>query len=340
MNLNDDFDPARAAASSAANRDDGPELPPLSAEDEARVRAALASLAAAADAGAAGAAGDEFRAALRARFVAGTIEAPKDAVASAATEDTRAASAMRVPVAARRPRVLRPWAAALAAAALLAIVVFAWLPRPEPTRAPAWIVIAATADSTADGASSLSIDGREVALAALATTTLAPGARVDLPAGVSIELRLAGTLGLETAPGTAFTVPTAGATRRATVDHGEVRYVTGPAFAGTRLTVESPEARVEVTGTTFVIISAPQMTCVCVGEGTVHVASRGGGGAAADSTGGPTATHDIAAGKRREFYADGTMSGELPVHAHEAMKLGMLKDRMGAALATPTTPGR
>ncbi len=313
MSLNDEFDP---------------ELPPLSAEDEARLRAELAALGAPGDAGDSGAASarEGFRAELRARFVAGTIEAPVEA----------SAAAPRVPVAARRPRVLRPWAAGLAAAALLAIVVFAWLPRPDSAQAPAWTVIAATADSTAAAGAMARIDGRDIALAALPTTTIAPGARVELPAGVAMELRLAGTLALETAPGTAFTVPTAGDSRRASVEHGEVRYVTGPSFAGTHLTVDSPEARVEVTGTTFVVIAAPQMTCVCVGEGTVHVTARGN--ASADSVGGTAMVNDITAGHRRELYPDGTMSNELPVHVHEAMKMQMLRDRMREAPATPGEP--
>ncbi len=307
MNVNDDFDP---------------DLPLLSAEDEARLRAELAALGTTGDAGAVGAARDAFRAGLRERFVAGTMEA--------------LVSAPRVPVAARRPRVLRPWAAGLAAAALLAIAVFAWLPRPESPRAPAWTVIAATADSTAAAGAVALIDGREIALAALPTTTVAPGARVELPAGVAMELRLAGTLLLETAPGTWFTVPTAGVASRASVDHGEVRFATGPAFAGTRLTVESPEAIVEVTGTAFVVIAEPHMTCVCVGEGTVHVTSRGG--ASADSARGPTTGHDIAAGHRREIYPDGTMSDELDVHANEAMKLGRLKAEMGGAPGATAKP--
>ncbi len=304
MSLNDEFDP---------------DLPTLSAEEEARLGAELASLGAPGDAGDAGGASarEAFRAELRARFVAGTIEGPVE---------TPVASAARVPIAARRPRVLRPWAAGLAAAALLAIVVFTWLPRPDSTPGPAWTVIAATADSTAAPGAMARIDGRDIALTALPTTTIAPGARVELPAGVTMELQLAGTLALETAPGTAFTVPTAGDTRRASVEHGEVRYVTGPSFAGTSMTVESPEAHVEVTGTTFVVIAAPSMTCVCVGEGTVHVTARGN--ASADSVGGTALENDITAGHRRELYPDGTMSNELTVHAHEAMKMQMLRDRM------------
>jgi len=316
VNVNDELDPPDPAA--------GPDLPPLSAEEEARLRAALAALGTSDVAAGRTAAGDaaagataearrEFRTALRRHFVAGTIAAP----------------------AAARPRVLRPWAAALAAAALLAVVVIVWLPRPENARVSAWTVVAATADSTTSGSSArapmIRVDGREVALATLGAgaATLPPGARVELPEGVAVELRLGVAIALETAPGTAFTLPTGGRQRLATIEHGEVRYVTGPAFAGTRLVVESPEARVEVTGTTFVVIAEPRMTCVCVGEGRVHVAARG------DTARTQVATHDVPAGRRREIYADGTMSGELPVHAHEAMKLGMLRDRLGAALRTP-----
>ena len=306
MNVNDEFDPARAG-------DDGPDLPPLSAEDEARVRAALAGLGPA-DLSAR----EAFRASLRARFVDGSITAPVSAPVGA----------VPAPIAPRRPRVIRPWAAALAAAALLAVAVFAWMPWParEAAPVPAWTVIAMTADSTAGSTPIVEIDGRALALAALSASTVAPGARIALPPGVAIELHFTGELALETAPGTTFTVPTAGPRRVATVDHGEVRYVTGPRFAGTRLTVESPEARVEVTGTAFVVIAAPQMTCVCVGEGAVRVAARG---AVADST--AASSQSIAAGSRREIYADGTMSEELTVHAHEAELLAGLRARMAAA---------
>jgi len=284
---------------------DDPALPPLSAEEEARVRAALAALTPADPA-----AREAFRTALRARFVDGSITAPVEAPATS----------VRPPVAARRPRVLRPWTAALAAAALLAVAVFAWLPGPAPKRAPAWTLVTISADSTAGAAPIVQVDERAVAFTALPGTPLAPGARVALPPGVAVELRLGDVLALATAPGTAFTLPSDGPARRASIAHGEVRYVTGPAFAGTRLAVDSPQAHVEVTGTAFVVIAAPAMTCVCVGEGTVHVRAAGDSAAA----------HDIAAGSRREIYPDGTMSEELAVHPHEASSLRGMKRRMSA----------
>jgi len=293
----------------AAYRDDGPDLPPLAAEEEARLRT-LIELTGRSDAEAPPDPG--FRRSLRERFVMGSLDEPAPVTTPA----------FRPVVVARPPRVIQPWVAGLAAAALLAVAVFAWLPGPAPKKAPAgWTVVAATVDSTVSGETTVRIDGRDLLLATLQAggTPIAPGARVELPAGVGLELVRGDVLRVATTPGAVFTLPTADSADVAT---GEMRFVTGPGFAGTRLAVTSPQARIEVTGTSFVVIAAPAMTCVCVGEGTVRVSARDGSGATM-----------IPAGHRREIYDDGTMSEELVVHGHEAAALEAMRAAMEGAVS-------
>jgi ferric-dicitrate binding protein FerR (iron transport regulator) len=87
---------------------------------------------------------------------------------------------------------------------------------------------------------------------------------------------------MQVAPGTDLTLPASagrwfGRATRASVANGEVRITTGTGFHGARLAVETPEAMVQVTGTTLAVICEPTGTCVCVLEGSVRVAAQAGG---------------------------------------------------------------
>jgi len=95
-----------------------------------------------------------------------------------------------------------------------------------------------------------------------------------------------------------------------------VRAVTGPAFHGARLAVETPEARVEVTGTTLAIICEPTGTCVCVLDGRVRVGTRGGAGMA-----------DVSAGRRRYVFSDGRPDESAAMRPNEHVALGEFRAR-------------
>jgi ferric-dicitrate binding protein FerR (iron transport regulator) len=72
-----------------------------------------------------------------------------------------------------------------------------------------------------------------------------------------------------------------------------MRVTTGASFKGARLSLVTPEAAIEVTGTTLAVICEPTGTCVCVHEGVVRVGPRGGDMLA------------VPAGRRRYIFNDG-----------------------------------
>jgi hypothetical protein len=134
------------------------------------------------------------------------------------------------------------------------------------------------------GAGEVVVDGVPVSISDMngLERRLKHGARLRLPNEGQIELAIPGQVALQVAPGTDDTRPAAagrwfGRGTRASVAHGEVRITTGKAFYGARLAVETPEAMVQVTGTTLAVICEPTGTCVCVLEGSVRVAAQAGG---------------------------------------------------------------
>jgi hypothetical protein len=126
-----------------------------------------------------------------------------------------------------------------------------------------------------------------------------PGARLQVPEGAEINLMAGKTLAMLVTAGTDMTVPSAPARwfdRQSDVRirHGILRFATGPAFHGASLTVHTPEARAEVTGTVFTVIRDPEIgTCVCVYQGTVRVGRQTGEDMVM-----------VPAGMRRIVYAD------------------------------------
>lgn len=254
-------------------------------------------------------ASNAFRARLRAAFV--TQVAP--AVAEGAAPKAASSPAPRT-----GGRRARRWTIVGAIAAVLLAIVLLRIGRPT---ADEWAV---TAIGGSD-AGSIRIDGRDRAITSLRGdgSLLSAGSRIELPESTTIELRRAGVLALETAPGSWFSLPRS---RRASgsdaallvgrIEHGEVRYVTGPGFAGRRLRIESLEATVEVVGTTFSVIRDSTGTCVCVESGRVRIDALGGKGG-----------WEVPAGRRRQVFDDSRPSLELPLRPGEAMKLQMFRDR-------------
>ncbi len=247
---------------------------------EERIRAAVASLPEPA-------VREDFRARLRAEFVAGRI--PEGA-----------APARRV-----IPMPLRA-ALALAAAAAGAFLVLG--------RAPEWQVMVAPA------AGEVRVDGRVFPAADVAAWrgALGPGARVIWSGGGPLSLALPKTLAVQLMPDAELTLPDPGApageAMRIDVTRGAVQVSTGPGFAGRRLVVHTDPVDVEVTGTTFAVIRLPDFACVCVLEGAVRLHTTDGRRLPVD------------AGERRVVHDDGTVDSFGEVAADEIPVLERFRD--------------
>jgi hypothetical protein len=151
------------------------------------------------------------------------------------------------------------------------------------------------------------------------------GARLTVPAGAQIELASAGRMVVQIAGGTEFTLPASpgrwfGRRVAGAVRHGEVRVTTGPAFRGARLRVDTPEAAVEVTGTTLAVICEPLGTCVCVYDGVVRVGARGG------------VAESVPSGRRRFVFNDGRPPELADIRPVEDRELGRFRQRRRAWL--------
>lgn len=239
-------------------------------ESPERVRQALAALPAADP-------DPAFRERLKDAFVSGAIAEGAGSRAGTARERGRFSL----------PHLWIPVAAAAAVAATLAIGLL--------NQGPRWRI------DSVRGTGVAQIDGRAVRLSdreALARR-IRPGASVRLPKGAELNLVADRSIAMLVTPGTDMTVPSApprwfGRHTDVTVRHGIVRFTTGREFHGARLTVHTPEAMVQVTGTTFTVIRDPEIgTCVCVYEGLVRVGARNG----RDMV-------DVPGGMRRIFYVD------------------------------------
>jgi ferric-dicitrate binding protein FerR (iron transport regulator) len=209
------------------------------------------------------------------------------------------------------------WRLALAPIAVAALAVALVL----ANRGPGWTVLATVGDGVAI------VDQMPVSLAhgEQLQGRLHAGARLTVPAGAEIELASAGSMVVQITAGTEFTLPASpgrwfGRRVAGAVRHGEVRVTTGPAFHGARLRVDTPEAAVEVTGTTLAVICEPPGTCVCVYDGVVRVGARG---AAAES---------VPSGRRRFVFSDGRPPELADIRPVENRKLGMFRQSRRAWL--------
>jgi ferric-dicitrate binding protein FerR (iron transport regulator) len=203
------------------------------------------------------------------------------------------------------------WRFALAPAALALLAATVWM----ADRGTGWTVMGT------QGGGAAMVDGVLVPLASREELgrRLRPGARLSVPAGAEVELASTAGLIVQVTAGTEFTLPATPGRwlrRRVTgaVRMGEIRVTTGPAFAGARLRLDTPEAEVEVTGTTLAVICEPAGTCVCVYEGVVKVGARGVGMEA------------VANGRRRFVFNDGRPPESAGIRPMENTKLGMFRD--------------
>jgi hypothetical protein len=170
------------------------------------------------------------------------------------------------------PRAARAWLGGGALAAAVALIAAVVLTRP-----PAWRLVGVEGDGIAI------LDGRPVPLAHTEelASRLRPGLRIRVPEGATLEIASAGTMDVRMLSGADFTVPrlpSLGWSKRTSCElrGGELRITTGRRFRGTRMAIETPEAAIEVTGTTLAVICDPEGTCVCVLEGRVRVGPKGG----------------------------------------------------------------
>ncbi len=238
----------------------------------------------------------EFRDRLRSQFVSETVfeHAPQDVRTS-------------------RLRSLRTAGLAVSMAALLLFL--GW----NFNQGPAWKLTTSSGDGTVE------VDGRSIALDPPANLArlLKPGSRVRLPEGSQLDLELPGIAVAQIAGGSDIRLPGRpgrwlGRVMSASLEAGEIRIATGPAFAGIRFEIVTPEARAVVTGTTLAVFRQPDASCVCVLEG--QVAMLGG------------ATDTVRAGFRRSVYRDGRAPLLEPIRPMETMKLTMLRDQAAKAL--------
>jgi len=203
------------------------------------------------------------------------------------------------------------WRLALApvAAALAVVVALA-------NRGPAWTVRGTLGDGIAV------VDQFPVPLghADELQRRLHPGARLRMPEGGQVELAAAGSMVIQVAAGTELTLPASpgrwfGRSVTATTAHGVIRVTTGPAFHGARLHVDTPEASVDVLGTTLAVICEPAGTCVCVFDGVVQVGARG------------AAQEPVSSGHRRFVFNDGRPPEMAGIRPPEIGRLDDLRAR-------------
>ncbi|GJM44436.1 MAG: hypothetical protein DHS20C21_12780 [Gemmatimonadota bacterium] len=238
--------------------------------------------------------------------------APERAPSAEARERARAAfltgdpagivpSSARGPV--RRRRTAWTWIAAAAAAAALTL----WGTTPSEQ----WTITTVQGTAHLDG-QVVHVDGRagsgnarttsdswfETSLGERLLVRVAPGSRVDLPAG----------------PGRWFA-----GQRTLRVEEGEVFASTGNESLGFPLQIETPEATTTIVGTTFAVRRNELGTCVCLLDGQVDLK-----GAHGEEVSVPT-------GRRIQIFSDGAepMVEDLTA-AESAMLLGLRERRVAS----------
>jgi len=249
-----------------------------------------------------------FRARLQREFVSGGIASP-------AREGAGARRPVRAETGRGPSRPWTGWAAPLTWAAAAVIVVASVI---GLNRGARWQV------SGVRGTGIAIVDRRPIPLEHLDQLSLAlhAGAGVEVPVGADVELALPGELMMEATSGTKLVLPGAPGhwfgrrTAGRIMSEGELRITTGPSFHGARLELETPEARIQVTGTTLAVICEPQGTCVCVLEGKVQVGPRTG------------AMAEVTGGRRRYLFKDGRAPEMADMRRPERGPLGELREQL------------
>jgi len=214
-----------------------------------------------------------FRERLRDEFVTGAIEV------SGTREARGRARRKTTPIRGLKPRSRAPvWVAASVAMAAALTIVIGTLNQGQK-----WLVTGVRGEGI------VAVDGEQVSLSDRTTLNrlLVPGAEVKIPDGVEIDLVSDGVMALQLTRRTDMTIPPPPSRwiNRHTdmyVRYGDIRVTTGPKFPGTHLEVVTPDAAVDVTGTTLAVIVQTNGTCVCVLEGTAQVGRMVSGTGATD----------------------------------------------------------
>jgi hypothetical protein len=202
----------------------------------------------------------------------------------------------------RRPRIW-PWLIPLAAAAAITVYVLG-------TREVAPWVAMRVPDPSASLSSGTAVQvGDHVTSGPLSTGET----EMDLALSDRFRLQLAPNTLIELGdpPGRWF-----GNTLHLKVERGEIRGTTGPDGLGFTVAVETDEADITVTGTTFAVIRDDTGTCVCLYHGGIMVGAK-------SSQDGWFPVPDE---HRYMVHRDGTTKLE-PITDMERAKLGMIHDQ-------------
>lgn len=145
---------------------------------------------------------------------------------------------------------------------------------------------------------------------------LLPGAILRLEGESDLDLVSEGMLALQITPGTEMMLP--GVPGRlwdrkveGRVFLGEIRVTTGKTFDGSELFIRTPEADVQLIGSTMAVIRDSVSTCVCAYSGSIFMAAGGG------------ELQEIENGMRRFVYSDGRPPEEMAIDDMENQKLRM-----------------
>lgn len=268
-----------------------------------------------------------FRERLRQEFMQGRIAGSEER----APEPVPAVSRLPRPVR-ENPEPRRPWflwplpriAAAAAAAVLVVFLVNL------ANRGPAWTVLEAsgTGEILFDG------DAVPVAQADLIAERLRPGVEVEIPEGAKLEIMSARTLLIELTPGTKLTIPPPpprffGRNAELWTRGGLLRITTGPAFAGARFDIHTPDAMTRIAGTTIAVIMDPMGTCVCVLEGKAMVGRQSGGAMMA-----------VGPGRRAFVFRDGSPLETNSIRETEIVSLARFRSTRLHMLSGESSEGK
>lgn len=284
------------------------EMPPEKlTPEEARVQKLLRSLSAPE--------GDSsFQKSLRDQFVSGELQETGKATEAGEAGGTAAPDRAKL-VTIDPPASRSIWTWAVAAAAVVAIVFSAVM----YNTGPAYEFMAVR------GSGFVEVNGERIAASNIPQLTAAihGGARVKLDPSVEMDVRVPGYFALQLTENTDMILPRSpgklwGKTQNALFENGEVRVTTAADFPGSQLTFSTPEAVVEVNGTTLAVIRDEDGTCVCVFSGSVGMSEP------------CMPPEPVAEGKRKLMFRDHHKEPVLmEITPMERTKLQMFEDAAG-----------
>lgn len=149
------------------------------------------------------------------------------------------------------------------------------------------------------GTGGIVVNGRSLTEAGAVEAEITGGDLVEVPADATLDLVMNGTALYEVVGGSRFIAPESpGRWWNTTVDcslfTGEIRFKSGPKFAGRGIRFYTPHGMVVVTGTLLSVQTDANGTCVCVLEGEAMVGVD------------PTDLEAVTPGLRKVMMEDGT----------------------------------